>query len=83
MSASSLVLHFDCIDHHQYLVSSPELSAHGVGDCPLDALMEWWSQVEDLYEELLASEEVLGDDLKRQLALLKTINGVETTRTTG
>lgn len=62
-------------DDERYIVSASELNAYGVADSPLEALNDWWDRVEDLYNKLIESEATLSDDLKRQLDVLRQING--------
>jgi hypothetical protein len=49
----------------------------GLGDNPLEAIAAWWDQIDDYYDALVEAEQALDDAQKRQLALLREINGAK------
>lgn len=69
----SITLFVDKTEEGHWLVTHPEIMTHGVGDTPEAAVKDFESMLIDLFRELVESENVLADHLRKELKHLRTL----------
>lgn len=55
-----------------WLFTCPVLGIYGAGETPNKAFYDFWSMLEDQFNDLVAHESGLSDSLKKKLATMRT-----------